>query len=60
MPEKRGAIWCDQDDANAIRAAAIARGETTRQYMQRLAEVARVHTRQALDPKRVDASNDNK
>ena len=54
MPEKRGAIWCDQSDANAVRTAAAARGETTREYMHKLAEVARIHTRQALDPKRVE------
>ena len=56
MSEKRGAIWCDHADAQAIRTAATARGETTRQYMHRLAEVARIHTRQALDPKRAELS----
>ena len=54
MPEKSGAIWCGQSDAYAVPTAAAARGETTREYMHKLAEVARIHTRQALDPKRVE------
>jgi len=44
---KRGAIWCNTDDIEMIRKAATLRGQTMRQYMADIAELAREHANEA-------------
>jgi len=48
MTPSRKAVWCDAEVVDTIRQAAAVRGESVREYMRALADVAERHKREAI------------